>query len=151
MKMLSLAVFVFAMCIALNADEGMAQSAEDGHELLWSVYRDANGQLTKQSRRFARKMQEKAEENGHITLWLTANVAFNPYMDELTDQEIAEQNEMVWKFFEAVLQPLVDRGSVWHPKAGPNIAGPGCLVRANAVGVMDLVRDSRILHIIEVL
>jgi hypothetical protein len=69
----------------------------------------------------------------------------------MTDREIAEQNEMVHDIFETVLGPLVAAGLVWHPKAGPNIAGPGCLVRANAAGVVKLVQDGRLLHIIEVI
>ena len=71
-------------------------------------------------------------------------------MDELTPQEIAEQDRKVRDALDAVLQPLINAGIVWHPRSGPIMDGPGCMVRANADGVARLVADTRVLHIVDV-
>lgn len=149
MKTFLLALVMVMIGGLSSSGNAIAKSKSAKNDVLWVVYRDAQGELTKASEKFAKKMEKKASKVGYITLWLTANIEFNPYMDELTDQEIAEQEQLVQESLNAVLQPLVDVGSVWHPDAGRYIRGPGCLIRANAVGVAQLVQDSRILHITE--
>jgi hypothetical protein len=116
-----------------------------------TVYRDAGGQLTPESRQAAREMHYIAVGNGHITLWLTLNYEFNLYLDPETQQrEIEQQNQEVRAGFEEILNPMVARGAVWHPKAGPYYRGPGCFIRANAAGLQRLVQDERILQIVGV-
>ncbi len=112
------------------------------------VYRGEDGKLTDQSKINAVALKAIAAQQGYVTLWITANTSFNPFVGQLTDTEIAEQNARVLLTLDTVLQPLIDAGQVWHPSDGPIMKGPGCLIRARTSGVARLVKNSDVLHIV---
>ena len=121
------------------------------HEAGLIVYRDTDGQLTPTSEDVARQMVQIASRQGHITLWLTLNYAFDLYLDEQADQEaIAAQNAAIREGFGEVLDPLIARQAAWYPETGPYFHGPGCSVRATEAGLRRLIRDDRILQIVAV-
>ncbi len=138
------------VCLTMLLIFGVAEAQEIINHKSVDVYRSADGQLTAESLKNVAQLREKAARQGYVTLWLTANVPFNPDTDELSDQQIAKQNQKVRNIFSEILQPLVDAGKVWHAAERPNVEGPGCLVRANASGLARPVRDTRLLHIHEV-
>lgn len=135
--MISQKTFSIVLLVAslIVASPLIAQAKDKRDDRIPVVYRDASGNLTKESKKFAQGMVKKAKRRGYITLWLTANVPFNPDKAQLTVQEMDDQDQRVAEMFGELLQPLVDVGAVWHPTDGPKIEGPGCLVRANASGV----------------
>ena len=138
------------VCLTMLLVFGVAEAQEILNHKNVDVYRSADGQLTAESLKNVAQLREKAARQGYVTLWLTANVPFNPDTDELSDQQIAEQNQQVRNKFSEILQPLVEAGKVWHEPERPDVEGPGCLVRANASGLARLVRDTRLLNIHEV-
>jgi len=115
------------------------------------IYRDAHGHLTPESKVAAKQMTRMAAHNGYVTLWLTLDYEINLYLDKETEQEaIAAQNAAIRAGLDEVLSPMVARGAVWHPEAGPLIQGPGCTVRATVAGLRRLIRDERIIQIVGV-
>ena len=143
-------MYTLKICLTILLIFGVAEANEGDTDTNVGVYRGADGQLTAQSQINVAQLRLKAARQGYVTLWLTANVPFNPDTDILSDQQIAEQNQEVRNKFSEILQPLVDAGKVWHAAERPNVEGPGCLVRANASGLARLVRDTRLLNIHEV-
>jgi hypothetical protein len=139
-------ISVAAMLVFIMSGTVVAQD-----NIVLSIYRDANGHLTPQSRQAAKEMTRIASRSGRITLWLTLNFEFNVYFDERTDQAAIEaQNRAVRDGFDDLLNPMIARGAVRHPKAGPLIQGPGCYVQATVDGLRRLIKDDRLLQIVAV-
>ena len=138
---------ILRICLAIVFILGFAETnAENEHGNI-NIYRSADGQLTPDSLKNAELLENKAESQGYVILWLTANVPFNPNDDELSPTQAAAQDIQVREKFREILQPLIVAGLVWHDPARPNVEGPGCLVRANASGLARLVNDTRLRHI----
>lgn len=127
-------VAVFAVFLAFALD-GYSQTTPQDDAPSWVVYRSENGQLLPESAWAASAMREKALSAGYITLWLQ--------LDEgRISSSPADANgyrEMCVK----ILQPLVNRGVVWHSSQGPQSTGSVCLVRASADGVTSLMKEKR--------
>ena len=134
-------VFLTMPVVSAGADEDQGQGN-------LSVYRGSSGELTKNSVENAKSMRRIARKKGYVTLFVTVDVEFEPYLDGLTATEIVAQQTRATAKLTEVLAPLVDAGVVWHGRTGPLVQGPGCLIRANAKGVARLVRDRRVLHIV---
>ena len=118
------------------AQNAFAQTTPQVNTPSWIAYRGDDGQLLPESTWAARAMYQKALDKGYITLWL--------HMDEQTIAALGSASEE--QFNNAcvrILQPLVNRGEVWHPTQGPANNGPTCLVRASANGVASLIREAR--------
>jgi hypothetical protein len=113
-----------------------AQTTPQVNTPSWIAYRGDDGQLLPESTWAARAMYQKALDKGYITLWL--------HIDEQTIAAIgATAEEQFNQACVRILQPLVNRGEVWHPTQGPVNNGPTCLVRASANGVASLVTEVR--------
>ena len=145
MKMIKYLLYVVLTVVILSSNV----QADSGQQIATlAVYHEADGKLTKSSKNNAATMRRIAAKRGYITLWVTANVDFDPNIDDLSEAERVSQQRAATEKLMDVLQPLVDADKVWHPSAGPYIQGPGCIIRATAAGVSRLVRDSRILHMV---
>ena len=136
---------IFATCVFCLCSVSFFASANEDQPLVF--YRDGAGDISKQSKNDAVLMRQIAAQDGYITIWLLAGYPFNVYIDEMTDEEIGAQRSAVATEFAEILDPLVAGGSVRHPKAGPFIKGPGCLVRATVSGLNALLKDDRIVQI----
>ena len=134
-KLLAICVFLVLATPALS----------DGATIF---YRDASGDITKESRQHARAMHKTAREQGYVTLWVLFDLPFDESMHDMTEQEMAEHEIMVATYAGEVLGRLVSRNQVWHPKTGPIIAGLGCHVRATPRGPKRLLKDERIIQIV---
>jgi hypothetical protein len=148
MKNLLLAVCLVTIVNMVVPDRAVAQSNTGSAGLI--VYRDSNGHLTHASKRSAKQMVQLADQNSHITLWLTLNYPFVMFVDETAENAIEAQNRAIRHGFGEILDPLVARGLVWHPKSGSYFKGPGCTVRATVAGLRELIADDRILQIVAV-
>ena len=113
-------------------------------------YRDASGGITKESRQHASAMHKIADKQGYVTLWLLFDLPFNEAMHTMTEDELAEHKIFVANYADDVLGTLVDTNQVWHPKAGPLVAGLGCNVRATPQGLSNLLKEKRIIQIVSV-
>jgi len=132
------------VCLTAILVIGVAQAQE--HPKI-DVYRDQDGQLTAEAVDNLELLKAEANLQGYVTLWLTANVPYNPETDAMSPRQIAKQNQSVRQELHKVLQPLVAAGLVWYVPERPRVEGPGRLVRANVVGLMRLVEDHRLLNI----
>lgn len=135
------------ICLSILLFLGLADATEVDNHGNVDIHRDANGRLTPDSLENVKYLVRKAQREGYVALWLTADLPYNPNIDELSMREIRQQDRNVWRLFETILQPLVNDGIVWSVPERPNTEGPGCLVHANARGVTKLVRDTRLRHI----
>lgn len=142
-------VAISAICL-IGSETSSADGTSDLDSAMPVVVRAPDGRLTKDSKHIAARIAEMATQQGHVTLWLTANTPFNPSVGELSPAEIAEQDRRVQAAFARILRPLIRSGVVWYPSSGPVIRGPGCLIQANSIGVRKLVRDKDILQIVSV-
>lgn len=138
------AVIVCIFCSATTVSADKNTVSQDSVPIVNRV----DGVLTEDSIQFIKFMKKTAAKNGYVTLWLTANISFDFDVENLTAQQIEDQEQNVEAIFLAALQPLVDNGLVWHPPGGPNIQGPGCIVRAKVGGVQQLAKDQRIIQIV---
>lgn len=129
---------------------GCAVQAE-AEQAPFTIYRNAEGSLTKSSHQAVGEIRSIAGEQGYITLWLTVDYPVNLYLDPLTQgAAIATQNDEIRVAFDAILAPLVASGGVWFPSIGPIYRGPGTLVRATKGAFRTLVRDQRLVQIVAV-
>lgn len=130
----------------------MAASAwceKTNNEAMIVVYRDSTGELSDESKRFAKVLAKKAKKQGTVALWLTLNMPYQTDMAAMTPDQIAAQEVVVKSTFAELFRPLIARNWVRHPNGSPLIAGNGCRILATARGVEALVSDDRILHLIE--
>jgi len=111
-------------------------------------YRDASGEITKESKKHAQSMHKTAQKQGYVTLWVLFDLPFNESMHNMTEEELAVHQAWVTNYADDVLGILVDRNQVWHPKAGPLIFGLGCNVRATSQGLKRMLKDERIIQIV---
>ena len=136
-----------AICLSLLAAALAISSLSYAGNPILVYYWEPDGSISEQSKDNAMEMRNIAKEQGYVTLWLVLNYPFNVYFDEMTPEEIAEQQQNVALGFEEILDPLVASGDVWHRTEGPFIKGPGIAVRATDKGLRSLLRDDRILQI----
>lgn len=148
MKQLFLAISLMVVFNTPMVEHAEAQSATASPALI--VYRDSNGQLTPASRRSIGQMLRLANQKGFINLSLTLNYPIDVDIDKNAVARIEVQKQAIRIHYEAILNPLIARGSVWHTKTGPVYVGPGCTVHANADGLEQLIADERILQIVAV-
>lgn len=134
---------ILIVAVAQAQDETPPDVGYWGHSTI-AVYRE-NGQLTSEALQNVELLKTQANLQGYVTLWLTANVPYNP--DTMSVRQIAKQNQAVRRTLREVLQPLVAAGLVWYVPERPRIEGPGRLIQANVTGLMRLVEDDRLLHI----
>ena len=150
-QIMNLRVFklLFVVVLTISAvDFAFAQTPSSNEPFSVVVYRGSDGKLTYDSRKFAKQIISVAKERGYVTLWISANVDFDPRFEELSSEQIEAQADAVRASFDATLAPLIAANEVWHPPSGPQIQGPGCLVRATASGAKKLIRSEEILHIL---
>jgi len=112
------------------------------------VYWDAEDVRHQTPSNSIRQIKRIANEEGHVTLWLTLKYPFNFYLENMTEQEQLNQQEEVRSQFAELLAPLIADGVVWEPDDGPFVRGPGCTVRATRKGVRKLVREDRLYQIV---
>ena len=136
MKTSTIACAMAAALISIMADAAGAQATYRATGAPWVVYRDAQGQLTRDSIQAAQKMRRKAARDGYITLWLL--------IDSNQAGEPAVSNDEYNRACQEILQPLVARALVSHPSGGPRNTGPVCLIRATTAGVSALLRNERV-------
>ena len=135
-----------ACCLLVFVVIANADQTEPNDGRVPIIYK-IDGALTDESLYFVKVLKKRAAKDGFVTLWLTANLSFDFDFDNLTAQQIESQRQNVEAIFTAALEPLINSGLVWHPPGGPNIQGPGCIVRAKVGGIQGLVDDNRILQI----
>lgn len=137
------------LLLILGVAQGQEQTPPDvgywGHSTA-AVYRE-NGQLTTEALENVELLRAQANAQDYVTLWLTANVPFNPDTDAMSARQIAQQTKSVRDTLHDVLQPLIAAGLVRYVRERPRIEGPGRMVQANVIGLMRLVNDDRLLHI----
>ena len=122
--------------------------AQDVHELHGiDVYRDATGELTEESVVNLKQLEARAIKQGYVTLWLTANVPYEPDESKLSDSQRKQQDAAVQTQFDKVLRPLIDAQAVWLVDKRSNVEGPSQMVQANINGLVALAHDVRILNI----
>ena len=134
------------LCILFVIVPGTGQADGDSQSL--TFYRLPSGEITEQSVRDGKTMRKLARKEGHITLWLTSGVQFSVSFESMSPEELEEQKSRVADEFSEVLGPMIEANNVWEPKFGRYIRGPGCVVRANAKGVRQLLHDERIVQIV---
>ena len=141
---------IFYVCVALSLSLGVLDDSPAFGNQILAHYRGPDGMVTTQSKSNAQIMHQIAKDQGHVTLWLTLNYPFNYYFDELTPEEIAEQEIEVVQGFNEILDPLVEDEDVWHRSAGPYIMGPGIAVRATDKGLRELLKDERLFQVVAI-
>ena len=132
--------------LVLLASLSISWTTSDANEVPVTFHRDADGKVTKQSKVNAKIMKDRANQDGHVVLWLVLNYEYNLYPEQMTAEEIAAQEAAVATGFAEVLDPLVSAGVATYPKDGPLIRGPGSAVKVTKRGLMRLLQDERILQ-----
>lgn len=132
-------IALFLITTATGQDEHSGQSID--------IYRTESGQVSNTVLEGLEILETRARQYGYVTLWLTANVLYEPDLNLISDGEAAKQDREVRKVLDKVLKPLIREGSVWVASERPGVEGPGQLVHATAEGVAALVHESEIIHI----
>lgn len=132
--------------LVLLASLSIPWTTSDANEVPVTFHRDADGKVTKQSKVNAKIMKDRANQNGHVVLWLVLNYEYNLYPEQMSTEEIAAQNAAVVKGFAEVLDPIVSTGDASYPQEGPLIRGPGSAVKVTNNGLKLLLKDDRILQ-----
>ena len=131
------------LAFAFGTISPMAQAQQES--LAIGVYRDTAGVLYETTPNSRQIIEEQAKRNGYVTLWLTLNLEYDVYLDPETQQdEIVAQDLNVANIYEYILSEYVARGAVWHPKTGPFIRGPGCMIRAKKQAVKKLFGEEKL-------
>lgn len=120
--------------------------AQDADPIIF--YRDGNGDVNDDSRADAKVMAHIARRQGYVNLFVTSDFQFNLNFDEMTPEEIDDQNNRAADYMADILAEAIASGHVWLPLEGQNVFGPGCRVHATPTGLNALLRDRRLVQVV---
>jgi len=143
MKNLQMLTLAYLICLSLLP---AISGAQDGDPIIF--YRDGNGEVNRASQADAKVMARIARRQGYINLFLTSDFPFNLNFDEMTPDEIEDQNNRAADYLADTLSAAIASGLVWHPPEGETVYGPGCKVQAAPTGLRVLLRDERFVQVV---
>ena len=135
---------LFAALLVLTYVLAEAEPIEGGDNI---VFKNSSGALTEDSIYYARILHDKARRQGSVKLWVTLSMYYN--LGDMEEGEMTAQAEAVEREFIELLGPLARQGKVIGLSRPLPIMGPGCAVTVTADGLAALVRDPRVLHMVE--
>lgn len=143
MNVLRLISLICLICVPLLPAISCAQ---DTDPIIF--YRHGNGDVNKDSKADARVMARIARRQGYVNLFVTSDFQFNLNFDEMTPEEIEDQNNRAADYMADTLAEVIASGHVWLPPEGQNVFGPGCRVQATPTGLSRLLRDERLVQVV---
>ena len=143
MNMSRIQTLICLICVSILPAVSVAQSPDP-----IVFYRDGNGDVNSASMADARVMARIARRQGYVTLFVTSDFPFNLNFDELTQEEIEDQNNRAADYMAETLAEAIASGHVWLPPEGQNVFGPGCRVQATPAGLRALLRDERLVQVV---
>jgi len=108
------------------------------------VSRDSGGSINKESVKVVKLLSKMAKRNGHVRLWVTLDMPFDPFLASKSEQAAAAQQARVDGVFDEVLNPLLDSGQIRYVNGRRVYSGPSVLLMATENGLSLLVRDQRV-------
>lgn len=137
---------ILTLLFVVSPDQLYAQ--EDRADSPLMISRGADGLINKESKMAVRQLSRMANQNGHVSVWVTLNYPYDPFLVNLSEQAAADQDANVRKVFDEILAPLIAKRLANHFNGEPTYSGPSLRLSLTASGLRRLIRDSRVGQIV---
>lgn len=137
-----------ALLIVAAPSPAPAQNAHGDAPLM--VSRDADGSINEESRVAIRQLTRMAQRNGHVRLWVTLDLHFDPFLVDVSEQAAADQQQRLDDVFDLVLNPLLSSGQIQYVDGARVYNGPSLKLMATKRGLQRLVEDRRVGQVVGV-
>lgn len=107
---------------------------------------DDDGQPTdEQSWQVLKGAMKLAQRDGSVPVWLLLDMTYiPPYVGTMSPAELEKQDRQVRQTYRRLFRGMLSNGDISHPRSGPVIEGPSCLVRVTPRGLKRLLASGEI-------
>lgn len=116
-------------------------------EIGFSVYRDADGQISAQSAANLEAMVDMAKQAGFVRVWIGFDYPFQSDPALRTPVVVAAEAASKQAAMAEIVLPLIHQGKATHIAADQTSGAPGCMLVVNHKALKTLSRDEGVIYI----